>query len=492
MQAEITALASNNTWTLVPRRSDMNLVSSKWVFKIKTRSDGSIERYKGRLVARGFTQLPGLDYDETFSPVVKHGTIRLILTLGLSHGWSIKQLDVSNAFLHGDLQERVYLSQPPGFEDSSHPHHVCHLHKALYGLKQAPRAWYMKFSAYIQQMGFHRCPCNQSLFTHRQGSDIIMLLIYVDDILITGSSPSSIRSFISHLSAAFHMKDLGDAHFFLGLQITRNESTITVTQTRYLLSLLQKFELAGAKPVSTHIASSTSLTVGEGTLLSDSTYYRRLVGSLQYLTLTRPDISYAVHNVCQFMHHPHDSHLIAVKRVFQYLKGTLNIGLHFVKTPPIALRGFCDADWAGSRDDRRSMTGFAIYMGDNLLSWGAKKQATMSRSTAEAEYRALASTTAELMWFIHLLKSIGYLLPAPTLCCDNLSAINMAENPVFHHRTKHIEIDVHFVREQVARGSLSLQHISGPAQIADIFTKPLCAAKFLPNRTKLFIGPIPP
>jgi hypothetical protein len=162
MQAEITALASNNTWTLVPRRLDMNLVSSKWVFKIKTRSDGSIERYKGRLVARGFTQLPGLDYDETFSPVVKHGTIRLILTLGLSHGWSIKQLDVSNAFLHGDLQERVYLSQPPGFEDSSHPHHVCHLHKALYGLKQAPRAWYMKFSAYIQQMGFHRCPYDQS------------------------------------------------------------------------------------------------------------------------------------------------------------------------------------------------------------------------------------------------------------------------------------------------------------------------------------------
>jgi len=479
MQAQIIALASNNTWTLVPRRSDMNLVSSKLVFKIKTRSDGSIERYKARLVARGFTQLPGLDFDETFSPVVKHGTIRLILTLGLSHGWSIKQLDVSNAFLHGDLQEWVYLSQPPGFEDLSHPHHVCHLHKALYGLKQAPRAWYMKFSAYIQQMSFHRCPYDQSLFTHRQGSDIIMLLIYVDDILITGSSPSSIRSFISHLSAAFHMKDLGDAHFFLGLQITRNESTITVTQTRYLLSLLQKFELAGAKPVSTHIASSTSLTVGEGTLLSDSTYYRRLVGSLQYLTLTRPDISYAVHNVCQFMHHPHDSHLIAVKRVFQYLKGTLNIGLHFVKTPPIALRGFCDADWAGSRDDRRSMTGFAIYMGDNLLSWGAKKQATMSRSTAEAEYRALASTTAELMWFIHLLKSIGYLLPAPTLCCDNLSAINMAENPVFHHRTKHIEIDVHFVREQVARGSLSLQHISGPAQIADIFTKPLCAATYL-------------
>ncbi|KAF5472656.1 hypothetical protein F2P56_009355 [Juglans regia] len=321
MQDEIHALHSNNTWTLVPRTPDMNLVSSKWVFKIKTRSDGSIERYKARLVAHGFSQLPGLDYDETFSPVVKHGTIRLILTLALSQG----------------------------------------------------------------------------------------------------SSSSSIISFISHLSTVFHMKDLGDVHYFLGLQITRAASTITITQTRYLLSLLQKFGLDGAKLVSTPMVS--------------------------------------VNNICQFMQNPRDTHLIAVKRVFRYLKGTRNIGLNFVQTPLIALRGFCDADWAGSRDDRRSTTGFAIYMGDNLLSWGAKKQATVSRSTAEAEYRALASTTAELMWFMHLPKSIGYLILAPTLYCDNISAINMAKNPIFHHRTKHIEIDIHFVREQVARGTRRFQFL---------------------------------
>ncbi|KAF5475228.1 hypothetical protein F2P56_007058 [Juglans regia] len=288
------------------------------------------------------------------------------------------------------------------------------------------------------------------------------------------------------------MKDLGDVHYFLGLQITRDESTITVTQTRYVLSLLQKFGLDGAKPVSTPMASSTSLTANEGALLSDQTYYRRLVGSLQYLTLTRPDISYAVNNICQFMQNPRDTHLLAVKRIFRYLKGTLNIGLNFVQTSLITLCGFCDADWAGSRDDRCSTTGFAIYMGDNLLSWGAKKQATVSRSTSEAKYHALASTIAKLMWFMHLLKSISYLIHAPTLYCDNISAINMAKNPVFHHRTKHIQIDIHFVREQVARGILFLQHISGPDQIVDIFTKPLCAAKFLPNRSKLFSSPISP
>jgi histone deacetylase 1/2 len=492
MQAEMDALHANNTWTLVPRKPNMNVVSSKWVFKVKTKSNGTLDRYKARLVARGFTQLPGLDYDETFSPVVKASTIRLILTIGLSQGWTIRQLDVNNAFLHGDLQERVYLAQPPGHEDPALPQHVCLLHKALYGLKQAPRAWYMKFSNYIQSMGFLRCPYDQSLFYQRQGSDILLLLIYVDDILITGSSPSQISAFISHLSSVFSMKDLGDIHYFLGLQIARDATTITVTQTRYLVSLLQKFSLAGAKPVATPLASGTLLTATEGALLSDPTFYRQLVGSLQYLTLTRPDISYSVHRVCQYMHAPREPHLIVVKRIFRYLKGTLTLGLHLVHTPLIALHGFCDADWAGCHDDRRSTSGFAIYMGNNLLSWGAKKQATVSRSTAEAEYRALASTTAELMWFMNLLQSIGYCLPPPKLYCDNISAVTMAKNPVFHHRTKHIEIDVHFVRERVASGDLLLEHVAGPDQIADIFTKSLCSAKFVPNRDKLFIGSLPP
>jgi hypothetical protein len=192
------------------------------------------------------------------------------------------------------------------------------------------------------------------------------------------------------------------------------------------------------------------------------------------------------------MQTPHDTHLIVVKRIFRYLKGTLNVGLHYIRNPIHELRGFCDADWAGCRDDRRSTTGFAIFLGTNLISWGAKKQDTVSRSTAEAEYRALASTTAELMWFVHLLTTIGHCVPSPQLYCDNISAIHMAKNPVFHHRTKHIEIDVHFVRERVASGALSLAHIPGSDQIADIFTKSLCAATFTLNRAKLCPGPAPP
>jgi hypothetical protein len=313
MQDEMDALHANHTWTLVPKTSDMNLVSSKWIFKVKTQSDGTINKYKARLVARGFTQLPGLDYDETFSPVVKPGTIQLILSIGLSHGWLIRELDASNAFFHGDLHERVYLAQPPGFEDPAHPYHVCLFHKALYGLKQAPRAWYLKFSNYIQQMGFTRCPYDQSLFYRQQSSDVLLLLIYVDDILLTGSSPSQISAFITHLSSVFRMKDLGDVHYFLGLQITRTDTALTITQTRYLLSLLHKFGLAGAKPVATSIASGTSLFAINGTLLSDPMPFRQLVGSLQYLTLTRPNISYDVHHVCQYMHTPREPHLIVVK-----------------------------------------------------------------------------------------------------------------------------------------------------------------------------------
>lgn len=188
------------------------------MFKIKTRSNGSIERYKARLVTRGFTQLPGLDYAKTFSPVIKPSNIWLTLTIGLSQGWSVRQLDVSNAFLHGNLQERVYLAQPQGFEDSFHPDHVCHLYKDLYGLKQTSQAWYLKFNTYIQQMGFIWCPYNQSLCYRTQGSNILLLLIYVDDILLTGSSSSHIFKFIAHLSTTFHMKDLGDIHYFLGFK----------------------------------------------------------------------------------------------------------------------------------------------------------------------------------------------------------------------------------------------------------------------------------
>jgi hypothetical protein len=192
------------------------------------------------------------------------------------------------------------------------------------------------------------------------------------------------------------------------------------------------------------------------------------------------------------MHAPREPYLIDVKRIFRYLKGTINLSLYLVHALLIALHGFCDADWAGCHDDRRSTSGFAIYMGNNMLSWGAKKQATVSRSTAEAEYRVVASTTAELMWFLNLLQSIGYCLPPLKLYCDNISAVTMAKNLVFHHRTKHIEIDVHFVRERVAHRDLLLEHVAGPDQTAYIFTKPLCSAKFVPNRDKLFIGSLSP
>ncbi|KAF5464385.1 hypothetical protein F2P56_014463, partial [Juglans regia] len=253
-----------------------------------------------------------------------------------------------------------------------------------------------------------------------------MLLIYVDDIILTGSSPSSMAALVHTLSVDFHMKDLGNLHYFLGVQVTRTSEDLFLHQSRYLLSLLQRFGLDGVKPVSTPLASGQKFSAQEGILLENPTSYRQMVGTLQYLTLTRPDVAFAVNFVCQFMQAPREPHLQAVKRIFRYLKGTIHLGLHFIKSPLSAFQGYCDADWAGSRDDRRSTSGFAIYMGSNLLSWGAKKQTTVARSTAEAEYRSLASTTAELLWFMNLLTNLGYKLSAPTIHSDNISAISMA------------------------------------------------------------------
>ncbi|KAJ9564595.1 LOW QUALITY PROTEIN: hypothetical protein OSB04_000561, partial [Centaurea solstitialis] len=491
MDAEMTALLSNHTWDLVPKPPAANIVGRRWLFRHKFDSNGRLERYKARLVAQGFSQQPGLDFDDTFSPVVKPATIRTVLSISISQNWPIHQLDVKNAFLHGDLTETVYMSQPPGYVDSNFPDHVCRLRKALYGLKQAPRAWYQRFAVYLSSLGFISSKTDTSLFTYHRGSDTIYLLLYVDDIILTASSPSLISRVISQLSSEFPMSDLGPLSFFLGIAASRSKSGLFLSQTAFAQEILARADMVSCNPCSTPADTKTKLAV-DGEPVSDPTLYRSLAGALQYLTFTRPDIAYAVQQVCLFMHDPRLPHFNALKRILRYLKGTLSHGLHIKASAVDRLVAYSDADWAGCPTTRRSTSGFCIYLGDNLVSWSSKRQHVVSRSSAEAEYRGIANVVAETAWLRNLLLELYCPLSRATVVfCDNVSAMYLASNPVQHQRTKHVEIDLHFVRERVAIGHVRVLHVPSAYQYADMFTKGLPTSLFLDFRNSLNIR-LPP
>jgi histone deacetylase 1/2 len=476
MELEYQALMKNGTWTLVPPRSGINIIDCKWVFKVKTHADGSIERYKARLVAKGFKQRYGLDYEDTFSHVVKPTTIRILLSLVVTHGWSLRQLDVQNAFLHGVLEEEVYMRQPPGFSDPDRPDHLCRLVKALYGLKQAPRAWHARLGAAVRAHGFLPSTADTSLFLLQRPEVSMYVLVYVDDIILVSSSVAAADRLVSSLSEAFAVKDLGKLHYFLGLEVTHDDTGLSLTQKKYSHDLLRRAGMLMCKTTTTPMSSSEQLTSVDGTLLSseDATEYRSLVGGLQYLTITRPDISYAVNRVYQYLHSPRDAHMTAVKRILRYIRHTVSYGLRLCASSSTLLSAFSDADWAGNPDDRRSTGGYAVFFGPNLIAWSARKQPTVSRSSTEAEYKAVGNATTELIWVQSLLRELRVPQPqSPVLWCDNIGATYLSSNPVFHARTKHIEVDYHFVRERVAQRLLRIKFISSKDQLADIFTKPL-------------------
>lgn len=481
MDEEFDALQKNQTWRLVPLPHGKNVIDCRWIYKIKRKSDGSIDRYKARLVAKGFKQRYGIDYEDTFSPVVKIATVHLVLALSVSRGWSLRQLDVKNAFLHGVLEEEVYMRQPPGYEDKGNPNYICRLDKALYGLKQAPRAWYSRLSSKLMALGFVASKSDTSLFIYRKSSITIYMLIYVDDIIVASSSQAATDALLKDLSHEFALKDLGDLNFFLGIEVKKVDSGIVLSQTKYAQDILTRVGMMNCTGVSTPLSSSEKITAHQGTLLGpeDSTNYRSMVGALQYLTLTRPDISYAVNKVCQYLHAPTTVHWTAAKRILRYVKHTMTVGLTFAKSPSTLVSAFSDADWAGCVDDRRSTGGFAVFFGPNLISWSAKKQATVSRSSTEAEYKSLANATAEVIWVQSLLTELGVRkTQTPCLWCDNLGATYLSANPVFHARAKHIEIDFHFVRERVLKRQLEIRFIPSKDQVADGFTKPLPARAF--------------
>lgn len=492
MLEEIKALHDNQTWVLVPRQPSMNVIGCKWVYRPKIKADGSLDRLKARLVAKGYNQREGVDFLETFSPVIRPTTIRTILTVATVKGWNLRQLDVKNAFLHGFLTETVFMEQPPGFRDDQFPDHVCLLKRSLYGLRQSPRTWFDRLSSFILDYGFHCSVADPSMFVYRTNDSVMIMLIYVDDIVLTGSNTAMLDEFVTQLGAQFAIQDLGDLHYFLGIQVQRFKDGIFLSQSKYMTDLLNNTNMADCKPVSTPMSTKPISSAYGDAPYSDVTYYRKIVGTLQYLSLTRPDIAFAVNVVCQFMHAPTNAHFMMVKRILRYLKGTISMGLRILKESTLHLYAFSDADWAGCPTTRRSTTGYCTFLGSNCISWSAKKQPTVSRSSAEAEYRSLASTTAELTWVSFILRDIGIYQERPQiLFCDNISALHMTVNPVFHSRTKHIAIDYHFVREKVALGTLTTQFVPSAQQVADIFTKPLSRSHFDELKCKLGLSLMP-
>ena len=477
---EIQALQKNDTWKITKLPQGKRPVGCKWVFNVKYKADGRIDRYKARLVAKGFTQTYGIDFQETFAPVAKLNTIRVLLSLAANLDWNLHQLDVKNAFLNGDLEEEVYMEIPPGLKLSSSNDLVCKLQKSLYGLKQSPRAWFERFTKVIKGEEFSQGQSDHTLFIKRSpGGKITVLIVYVDDIIVTGNDEEEISRLKTVLSKEFEIKDLGTLRYFLGMEVARSSKGIFVSQRKYTLDLLKETGMLGCKPSNTPMDPFNKIGSKEDMVAVDKGRYQRLVGRLIYLSHTRPDISFAVSMVSQFMNNPTEEHQEAVYRILRYLKMTPGKGLFFKRVASRDVEIFSDADWAGSLTDRRSTSGYCTYVWGNLVTWRSKKQSVVARSSAEAEVRAMAHGICEGIWLKRLLEELQLAPHGPMkLMCDNQAAISIAKNPVHHDRTKHVEIDRHFIKEKIEQKIIEVDYIPTRQQIADIMTKAVPRTQF--------------
>ncbi|CAL1404706.1 unnamed protein product [Linum trigynum] len=482
MQEEFDAQQRNRTWDLVPPPPNCNILSNKWDYRSKLHPTGSLDRRRARLVARGYEQIPSLDFQQTYNPVLKPATLHLILGLEVTQGWPLHQIDIANAFLHGHLQETVYMQQPAGFVDPDKPDYVCRLRKSIYGLRQAPRTWFSCLAAALTRFRFSVSRTDPSLFIYKTGPTRVYMLVYVDDIVITGNDSTIIQRLFTFLRDNFALRELGPLSYFLGIEVCRTPTGILLRQRKFIQDLLERAHMSEANAISTPCTNEIvqQSAMSSSPLFTDPAMYRSIVGGLQYLSFTRPDVAFAANHVSQFQHSPTDNHWAAVKRILRYLTGTIDRGLVITKSSSLHVHGYSDASWASCPQDRKSVTGFAVFCGSNLVSWSTRKQKSVARSSTECEYRALATLASEVLWLQSLLTELGQQLPsAPALWCDNLGATFLAHNPVFHNRSKHMEIEFHFVRDQVIKGQLHVHFLPAPDQLADVLTKPLPRQPFI-------------
>ncbi|KAL8096063.1 hypothetical protein AgCh_037136 [Apium graveolens] len=473
MNEELSMIEKNNTWILVGRPENRKVIGVKWVYRTKLNADGSVNKHKARLVVKGYSQVFGVDYSDTFAPVARLDTIRLLLATAAQMNWRVHQLDVKSAFLNGVLQEEIYVEQPEGFKRKGEENKVYLLKKALYGLKQAPRAWYKRIDDHLLSLGFKKSLSEATLYVKRHYDDVVIVSLYVDDLLVTGNNAGLVTRFKQEMKKVFEMTDLGLMSFFLGMEIMQAEHEIFICQKKYAKEILNKFNFGECKAVSTPMNQKEKLCENDGGDKVDEGYYRSMIGCLMYLTATRPDILNAVSVLSRFMHCASELHLKAAKRVIRYIKGTSHYGIKFQRSKNFKLVGYSDSDWGGCTDDMRSTSGYCFTFGSGMFSWKSKKQETVAQSTAEAEFVAATATVNQALWLRKILLDLNLQQKASTeIFVDNQAAIAISHDPVFHGTTKHFNIKLFFVREVQKEEIVTLIYCKSEDQLADLFTKP--------------------
>ncbi|GKA63743.1 putative ribonuclease H-like domain-containing protein [Tanacetum coccineum] len=472
MQEELLQFKLQQVWVLVDLPNGAKVIGTKWVYRNKKDERGVVVRNKARLVAQGHRQEEGIDYDEVFAPVARLEAIRLFLAFASYMGFIVYQMDVKSAFLYGTIEEEVYVSQPPGFVDPDHPKKVYKVVKALYGLHQAPRAWYATLSTFLEKHGYRRGTIDKTLFIKKDKKDIILVQIYVDDIIFGSTKKSWSDEFEALMKGRFQMSAMGELTFFLGLQVKQSQEGIFISQDKYVAEILKKFDFVSVKSAITPMETKAPLAQDEGGPDVDLHLYRSMIGCLMYLTASRPDIMYAVCACSRFQVTPKVSHLYAVKRIFKYIKGKPKLGLWYPRESPLDLVAYSDSDYAAANLDRKSTTGGCQFLGRRLISWQCKKQTIVATSTTEAEYVAAASCCGQVLWLQNQLLDYGFNFMNTIIHIDNQSTICIIKNPVYHSKTKHIEIRHHFIRDCYEKKLIQVQKIHTDLNVADLLTKP--------------------
>jgi hypothetical protein len=496
IRAELKSMRLRGVFRAAKLPAGQRAIGTKWVFKIKRNADGSINKCKARLVAKGFKQKYGIDYTETFAPVVKYVTLRIVIALAKFFGWPVDQLDVVTAFLYGAMKEVVFILVPEGMGIDS-DHDCLELLKSIYGLKQASRVWNETFDEFVRSIGFAVSDFDPCLYLKVVDDQCALLLVYVDDVIVTGSSVEIIAQVKQQLKQRFEMTDSGKCKFVLGIElIDHDDGSVTLCQRRYVDDILRRFGMEECKPAASPVDISTKMLKFDPDSAATDAPFREAVGALMHLMCaTRPDIAFAVGMVARFMESPQVVHWTAVKRIFRYLQGTKSHGIRFKSSGQVDFECYSDADWAGDVSDRKSTSGYVFKMVGGPVSWGSKKQSSVSLSTSEAEYIALSLAIQEGKWVHRLLCEIltaaGADCPKLVIHEDNQSCIKMTKNPVNHGRAKHIDIKFHHIRDEVKSGAVGVVYCETAKMLADLLTKGLPGPRHQDLTTALGIVAVP-